>query len=268
MAAIWQLDQRSAMGNRRSNTKLDVDGQDGSSPAGAPRIVLIHALLESIAPAHAALKAEWPGAIVHDLLDTALLDDALAGASKPRDMENHMSLLLNVAFQGAPLHRPTRGVLFTCSAFGQAIDATWAAFKLPIVNPTEAAIHAALDYGKDIVAVVSTAVATDGLRNDFERYAGAHNPGARLHVLAADGALAALRQQRREAHDEALLREIAQAGTADAILLPQFSTAHVAIAARQKTTTPIVTAPQAAVRSLRDQIATQHDATKCLTRAP
>ncbi|MBM3627833.1 MAG: arylsulfatase, partial [Alphaproteobacteria bacterium] len=43
-----------------------------------PRIVLIHALRESVAPAMAAMAAGWQGATVANLLDDSLSADLAA----------------------------------------------------------------------------------------------------------------------------------------------------------------------------------------------
>jgi hypothetical protein len=225
-----------------------------TSVCDQPRIVLIHALMDSIAPAHAAFAAEWPDALIRDLVYTALLDDTLDETSQAGETEKAIALLLQVALLGAPRAKSTDGVLFTCSAFGSAIDRLRAEFEVPMIHPTEAAIEAALVCGESIVAVVSTAAAVNGIINDFARYAERYRPGARLDVQVAAGALEALRRHDQATHDKAMLRQMARVQGADVILLPQFSTAHLAAAARDTTSKRIVTAPQAAVVGLRNLI--------------
>src|SRR5450631_4118315 len=102
------------------------------------RIALIHALSESVEPARAAFAEQWPEAYCFDLFDTSLADDRADRAEiDPTMIERFISL---AAYARSTVGRggKTAGILFTCSAFGPAIDAVKACSTFPVLRPNEA----------------------------------------------------------------------------------------------------------------------------------
>ena len=88
----------------------------------APRIALIHALEESVSPICQAFARHWPQARTADLLDASLSADLAAAGGLDDAMVRRFVTLGRYAASGTGTH-DTRAILFTCSAFGPAIDA-------------------------------------------------------------------------------------------------------------------------------------------------
>ena len=97
-------------------------------------------------PAADAFARLWPEARATGLLDDSLSEDlAAAGAITPEITRRFLDLADYVVANGAA------AILFTCSAFGAAIDAVKAAARVPVLKPNEAGIAEALEAGPRIV---------------------------------------------------------------------------------------------------------------------
>src|SRR5580704_13182835 len=107
------------------------------------RIALIHAIIVAMAPVHESFARLWPEADRIDILDTSLPGDlARDGRLTPAMMQRFATLTRYAEGIGAA------GILFTCSAFGEAIDAAAAQAKIPVLKPNEAMFEAALAAGR------------------------------------------------------------------------------------------------------------------------
>src|SRR5689334_11615952 len=105
----------------------------------APRIALIHATPVAIEPIVAAFKRLWPAAQTTNLLDDSLSADLAAeGRLTQRMIERFVTLARYTRACGAD------AILFTCSAFGPAIDAARGALDVPVLKPNEAMLDEAL----------------------------------------------------------------------------------------------------------------------------
>src|SRR5579862_7912256 len=112
------------------------------------RVMLVHAVAEAVIPIHDAFAAGWPEARIHDLLDTSLsLDLAADGGVLGARMIERFRILGHYAAGAGPEGRISDAVLFTCSAFGPAIDAVRREIAIPVLKPNEAAFERALDAG-------------------------------------------------------------------------------------------------------------------------
>lgn len=106
------------------------------SPPDAPvRIALIHALEESIGPARMAFRELWPEAYCFDLLDTALAVDLAHNGILDGAMIKRFQGLAEYASSTTGVGGVAAGILFTCSAFGPAIDAVKAKSSIPVLRP-------------------------------------------------------------------------------------------------------------------------------------
>ena len=201
------------------------------------RIALIHALRHSPPPVEAAFARLWPEATLMNLLDTSLSADlAQAGALTPGMTDRFLTLARYAHGTGAA------GILFTCSAFGPCIEACAAALPIPVLKPNEAAIEEA--SGHPHLGLLATFQPTlDSMPPEFPA-------GVTLTPRLAEGALAALDAGDVAAHDRLIL-EAARGMAGDAILLAQFSMAHMAAAVAEATGKPVFTTPDSAVRKLR-----------------
>ena len=94
-----------------------------------PRIALIHATPVAVEPINAAFRRLWPEAAVTNLLEDSLAPDvARDGRITPNMKERFVTLARYVRGCGA------EGIMFTCSAFGTAIEAARAALDIPVLK--------------------------------------------------------------------------------------------------------------------------------------
>ncbi|MDB6169385.1 MAG: hypothetical protein JWM88_2249 [Verrucomicrobia bacterium] len=221
-----------------------------SSPP-RPRIGLIHALAQSQPPVLAAFAALWPEAETFNLLDDSLAPDLAATGSLDQAMMDRFLALATYAAQAGPRESATRGILFTCSAFGPAIERVQRVLGLPVLKPNEAAFEQALESGKKIGLVATFPSALTPMLAEFRAMAQASGRDATIEAKVADGALAALCEGALEKHD-ALIADAAQAlGPMDVLVLGQFSMARAAGLVSARTGTRVLTTPEAAVAKMR-----------------
>ncbi|MDB5368876.1 MAG: asp/Glu/Hydantoin racemase family protein, partial [Roseomonas sp.] len=173
-------------------------------PEGAPRrrIMLIHALRDSVAPIHEAFAACWPEAETHDLLDSSLSADhaADAGALGPKMMARFQALADYAAAAG-PEGRGSDAILFTCSAFGPAIEAARQVYAIPVLKPNESAFGEALTHGARVGLLVSFAPALAPMVRELAAAGAAAGITLQIEARLVEGALAALQAGRPEEHD-------------------------------------------------------------------
>jgi len=216
-----------------------------SAPA-LPRIALIHALPESLAPLDAELDAAWPDAVRMHLLDASLSAD-VARAPKGLDASFDERLLLLAEYA---VTTGVDGILFSCSAFGRCIAevARWLA-PLPVLKPNEALIADATAMGVRIGLVATFAPTIVSMTSEFA-------VGADLRTTLAAGGLEALRAGDPDRHD-ALIADAAARLVRDGcgvIALAQFSMARAAPVVAERTGVPVLTSVGSAVRTLKERV--------------
>lgn len=218
--------------------------------SSGPRIALIHALEESVAPTQAAFAKEWPDAQAFHLLDSSLSRD-LAISGLDRKLIERFIRLADYASTSEGIGGSTAGILFTCSAFGAAISAVKERLDIPVLTPNESAFaEAAANFGR-IGLLVSFEPSLQPLHDELEQTAKHAGRDVAVVSAVAEGALLALKRGSGEEHDE-LVEQAARAfGEVDALLLGQFSLARSADRLRARFGLPVVTTPGSAVRRLR-----------------
>jgi hypothetical protein len=207
------------------------------------RIFLIHALRDSVEPARAAMARGWPDAEIVNLLDDSLSADlARAGKLDASMIARFVHLGRYARDQRAD------GILFTCSAFGPAIEAAAAELPIPVLKPNESAFRAALGHGKRIGLLVTFAGSLAPLTEELQTMAG---PALDLHARIVPGALAALQAGDGDAHDRKIAEAASHLPPVDALVLGQFSMAR---AARLLGGRVVYTTPDAAVAELKTRV--------------
>lgn len=225
----------------------------------ALRIALIHALEESVAPARAAFAQLWPEAFCFDLLDTSLsVDRAEAGRLDETMMSRFVDLARYASSYGGKGGQ-TAGILFTCSAFGPAIDAVKPQFAIPVLRPNEAAFAAALRNGSRFLVLVSFEASRASLEAELRAMAEAIGKPVEIDTVLVEEALAALRSGDGARHDQLLADAAAHhLGSSDTIILGQFSLARALPAIQHRLPgVTVLTTPHSAVGEMRKLIARQ-----------
>lgn len=220
----------------------------------APRIALIHALEESIPPIRKAFAEIWPEAQCFDLLDTSLAVD-LAHAGQLDDAMIGRFLTLADYMAGATgKDGQAQAILFTCSAFGPAIEAVKQAQSIPVLRPNEAAFDKALDLGDRLGLVVTFAPSLPALSAELHQMAAARGRKISIAPVLAEGALAALKAGDGATHDRLVAEACKDLTGLDAIVLGQFSLARAAAVLQPMFACPILTTPACAVEALRARL--------------
>ena len=214
------------------------------------RIALIHATTVARDPVVDAFSRLWPEAGTVHLTDESLSEDlARAGALTP-DFTTRMAHLARYAVDcGAD------AILFTCSAFGAAIEDARNGLSVPVLKPDEAMIDEALSAGARIGGLATFAPTIDSLRAEIEAAAARRGLTPEIELRHVPGALDALRADRAGEHDSLIAGAAEDLAECDALVLAQFSMARAATAVTGLPHRRVLTAPDAAVRKLRSLIA-------------
>lgn len=218
----------------------------------APRIALIHALAESVEPIHAAFAESWPQAKTFDLLDSSLSRDlAHAGTLTPAIIERFVALG-RYAESSVGEGGRTTAILFTCSAFGPAIEAVKQAIRIPVLRPNEAAFEDALTVGGRIGLLVSFPPSLPALHAELSDMARLRGVRVKVEGQVVEGALEALQRGNASQHDYLVAEAAARMPPTDCLVLGQFSLARAAQRVIQISGRAVLTTPTSAVLKLRE----------------
>ena len=211
-----------------------------------PRLALIHALPDSLAPLDAALDRRWPEATRMHLLDSSLSRDL---ADSPTGLDARFDRRF-LALAEYALATGAEALLFSCSAFGRCIDRVAARHPdTPVLKPYDGMLADATDLPGPVGIVATFAPTLSSLRREL--------PATTTWMTAmAPRALEALQAGEVAHHDLAITEAAAglvQAGCR-AIALAQFSMARAASVVAAHCRVPVLTAPDSAVRALRARL--------------
>ena len=212
----------------------------------APRIALIHAVYPAMAPAAAAFAALWPEARCVNLIDDALPADLQADGGLTLQMDARIARLAQHAIAAG-----AHGVLFTCSAFGGAIEKAAAAATVPVLKPNEAMFEAALGAGRRIGMLGSFAPAMASMEAEFHAMAAVRGLNIQLVGHCVPQAMAAARVGDIATHNRLLAAAAPHLAGCDLVMLAHFSTSTAMDAVRAVLSTPVLSAPAAAVMALK-----------------
>lgn len=217
--------------------------------ATKPRIVLLHATPVAMEPVQTAFKNLWPEAQLVNLLDDSLSPDR---ASEPTLTEAMIDRFVRF---GRYAHSVgADGILVTCSAFGPAIDQMAAELPVPVLKPNEAMFHAAVAQGRKIGMLATFGPAVGTMRDEFDEYVQQVGSPATLETVLVADAMTALRAGDAATHNRLLAEKAPELAGVDTVMLAHFSTSRAQAAVQDVLTIPVLSAPNAAVRRMRELI--------------
>jgi Asp/Glu/hydantoin racemase len=218
-----------------------------------PRIALIHATPVAIEPIKEALAAAWPEAEPSNILEDSLSPDlAAAGELTEGLTERIVDLALYARKIGSD------GILYTCSAFGPAIEKAASLLDIPVLKPNEAMFEAAIRRGGRTAMIATFKPARASMEAEFREEAERLSPQASLTTFVVESAMTALRTGDAETHNKLVAEKARELSGYDAVVLAHFSTARAAAAVRAVTDIPVLTSPDAAVAKLKRLVAPAH----------
>lgn len=209
------------------------------------RISLIHATRLAIGPIETAFAEAWPEAEILSLLDEGLSVDRAKEAALTSDLAARIVSLARYAEGTGPA-----GILYTCSAFGEAIEEAARTSPLPVLKPNEAMFEEAFGQGIRVAMIYTFPAAAEGMAEEFRVEAARRESDASLTAVFAEGAREALAAGDADTHNRLIAEAVAQTD-ADVFLLAHFSMAPAAPACRAMSVRPVLTAPEAAVRKMK-----------------
>lgn len=214
--------------------------------SSSKRVFLIHAVSIAIEPINEAFKRLWPEAQVSNLLEDSLSTDlAQAGQITEPLIRRFVELATYAQAAGAD------GILFTCSAFGEAIDACQRALSIPVLKPNEAMVEEALACGERIAIVATFEPAIRSISNEVIESAAAAGRTVEIQSHVCPEALDALRSGDVVGHDRMIRETVARAVNSDVVCFAQFSMTSAAAKAKQVINCALLTTPDSAVMKMR-----------------
>lgn len=211
-----------------------------------PRIALIHATAVAIDPICESFKRLWPLARVTNLLDDSLSVDLAACGRLDEDMLARFCVLAKYAESSG-----ADAILFTCSAFGPAIETARAAVGIPVLKPNEAMMEEALATGSHIGLLATFEPSLPSMQVELEALAAEREARIKITTHAVPAALAALHAGDSAAHDTQIAAAAEALGDCDALLLCQFSMASAARRIPPRAGRSVLTSPYSAVTRLK-----------------
>ena len=212
------------------------------------RVVMIHALAESIPPVRLAFKDEFPEAEVINLLDEGLLID-FPGSITP-SLRRRMSDLICYCQDNR-----ADAIGLACSVYAPVVDSARDLVDVPLVSSYGPVMSDAVAAGPR-VGVIATNEAT---MSDSEYYLklGAQEAGVEIHVtqrLATD-LIQVLREGGQSAFENRLEDEtLSLAKEVDVVLLSQFSFATALEHLQKVSPVPVLSAPHSSARTLKKML--------------
>jgi Asp/Glu/hydantoin racemase len=213
------------------------------------RIVLVHATAAAVEPIRAAFAQTWPEPDLVNLLDDSLSRDRALMPDLTDDMYRRFD-----ALGGYAVSIGADGVLFTCSAFGPAIERVARSVGIPVLKPNEAMFAEPIAIGGKVGMLATFEPSIASMAAEFEEQAGKAGVMAQLRSVLVPGAMAALNAGDRQRHDTLVAEAAQNLGHCDAIMLAQFSMAPAASSLRQRSSAPVLTSPGSAVAALKKRI--------------
>ena len=214
------------------------------------RIALVHATPVAVEPIAQSFREIWPEADVVGVLDDGLALDRAAAGTLTDDLARRIVSLGQYGHSTG-----ARAVLYTCSAFGPAVEEAARLLPVPVLKPNEAMFEEALAIGDDIGMLATFGPAIPMMEEEFAEQAGRSRPTAKLASWLATGAIEALRAGDASTHNRKVAEGLSTLGDRDAVLLAHFSTSRAREACRALTSRPVLSSPDAAVRKLRRLLA-------------
>ena len=126
------------------------------------RIALIHATPVAMPPVRDAFQQGWPEAETLNLLDDALSRDLARIGKLDATMMHRIASLAEYAVSTG-----IDGILYTCSAFGDAIAAVQRQARFPVLKPNEAMFEQAIHSGARVGLLATFEPSVPSMQQEF-----------------------------------------------------------------------------------------------------
>jgi hypothetical protein len=227
-----------------------------TKPNSTPRVALIHATPLAVAPVNDAFARFWPNTVLMNLLDDSLSADHAKNKGVLSDamIQRFIDLAQYAKRTGAD------AILFTCSAFGPAIEIARQAVGIPTLKPNEAMFEDAISLAGtkigDIALIATFEPSLAPMAKEFDDLSKTRNFNGRLTQHYVPDAMAALGKGDANTHHSLIADKAAMLTNTSIILLAQFSMAaaksevETKLLAQGQSHLSVLTSPECAVLSL------------------
>lgn len=213
------------------------------------RIVLIHAVRVAMEPIESAFSRTWPEAELVNILEDSLSPDLEAAGILTPPMTKRIVALAQYGNDiGAS------AILFTCSAFGEAIEAAKATLSIPVLKPNEAMFEEALRVGSKIGLLATFGPSVPSMEKEFFDMAAKRGLTVDLSSVLVNDAMKALKAGDSEAHNRLLAEAALRLLECEVVMLAHFSTACALPSVSQVLGSNVLTSPDSAVTKLKSII--------------
>ncbi len=207
---------------------------------------MIHAVYVAMAPVEAAFRQHWPEALRYNLTDDALSPDLEAAGSIDSALTERIDALASLAWRAG-----ADAILYTCSAFGPAIEGVATRLPIPVLKPNEAMYEDALRLGRRIGMIATFAPAVTPMEDEFYELTRRLDIDATLDTLCVEEALVAAKCGDIRTHDRLVAEAAPKLAHCHAIMLAQFSTSTALASVKAVMSAPVLSSPEAAVLRLK-----------------
>lgn len=218
-----------------------------------PRIALIHATALAMMPIATAFERHWPQARRMNVLDDSLsVDRAEEGELTAAMVQRFVDLAAYAKRSGCD------GILFTCSAFGPAIEAAASAVGLPTLKPNEAMFDMALSSrpaaGSRVGLIATFEASIPTMSAELMEMARARGRTLDLRTRFVPDAMQDLARGNVDMHHQKIAAAACSLPPCDVILLAQFSMAAAQPAVQAELSCPVLSSPDCAVLALKKRM--------------
>jgi len=215
-----------------------------------PKIYLIHAADVAMPPIVASFRANWPEARIVNLLEDGLMNDLAADGRLTDAMIGRFVHIGHYCVKAA-----ADAILFTCSAFGPAIEECRRQVAIPVLKPNEAMYEELVAKNRSVGLLATFQPSLPSMLAEIASYAKGRGTDVKVMPHLVEGALDALLANRPDEHNRLIAEAAARQQGCDTLAFAQFSMAPAKGLAAGHTTLPILTTPDSAVHKLKALLA-------------
>ncbi|MPW28191.1 arylsulfatase [Agarivorans sp. B2Z047] len=211
-----------------------------------PRVVLIHAVQIAMQPIQSAFQQYWPEAELINILDESL---SIERAKQEQLSQALISRIIDLSEYATSLGADA--VLFTCSAFGEAIEMAAEQSAIPVLKPNQAMFLQAINISPNVGMIASFEPAVAGMEQEFNQLAKAQGKDAQITTVCVAEAKEALKQGDVDKHNQLTANAAKQLNEQPVLMLAHFSSSRALDAVKKATGKQVLSSPVSAVEMLR-----------------
>ena len=213
------------------------------------RVVMIHAIAESIPPVNTAFGEVFPEAEIVNLLDEGLF----------LDFDDHITPALRRRMSGLICYGAEHGadaVGLACSVYAPVVDSACDLVDVPVVSSYGPVVEEALDGGRRVGVIASVPATIRDAEYYLKRSATTRGVELEVHPALAEDLIPVIRTEGVAGLERRLVEEVEKlAPSVDLVVLGQFSFAAAYAHVAAKASVPVLSAPHSSARLLKSMLA-------------